>query len=193
MLVAVCLCAVQDAGYVSQMEDYYQVPAHNIIRLAAWDSTALLAMWDLDEFLMLPKSKTWSDLLHSGCMGETLAREYEATFPVSWVEVPSNASRDIGVLAKHGTVMKTLLQIPVKHIPYSWCNLHCKTVIVPSGPWNFFVHGSNQRHGARTMPCEAGRLLHFLSMWRKREPEHNQGVAQAFDISLYDTQACGKA
>lgn len=192
MCLVCCMCALQDDGYVDKMEMYFQVPAYNMIRLAAWDSTALLGMWDLDEFLILPKNKAWSDLLDSGCLGMALAQEHEATFPVSWVILPGNASRDIGVLAKHGTISNALLQMPVQHIPYSNCYLTCKTMIVPSAPWSFFVHGSMLRHGGNPLHCESGRLMHFVSMWRRRKPWHNKGEAQVFDSSLFDLRACGK-
>jgi hypothetical protein len=182
--------AMQDHGYVLKMEDFYQAPANNIIRLAAWDSRALLGIWDLDEFLVLPKKKAWSDLSTSGCLGTMLAQEQEATLPVSWAIIPSNGSPDIEVLAKHGTVMNALLQLPIKHIPYTDCKFRCKTVIVPSAPWTFNNHGSTLRHGAAPVPCESGRLLHFTSMWYTRTPWHNNGVAQPFNSTLYDIHTC---
>jgi hypothetical protein len=186
---------MQDYGYILKMKYAHQAPANNIIRLAAWDSKALIGIWDLDEFLVLPKAKakTWSDLVTSGCLGTVLAQKQEATLPISWVSLPGNESRDIGVLAKYGTVMDALLQLPVMHIPYKDCKWKCKTVFVPSGRWTYDNHGSVPNHGGIPVLCESGRLLHFVSMWNGRNPWHNAGTAVALNTSLYHVHACGRA
>jgi hypothetical protein len=47
-----------------------QVPAYNLLRLAAWGSNSTLALWDLDEYLVLPQHRLITDEIYgeSGCM-----------------------------------------------------------------------------------------------------------------------------
>lgn len=47
-----------------------QVPAYNLLRLAAWGANATLGFWDLDEYLVLPRHRSIGHEIYGddGCM-----------------------------------------------------------------------------------------------------------------------------
>jgi hypothetical protein len=45
-----------------------QIPANNLLRLAAWGSSSRLAFWDLDEYLVLPRHQPIQQEMQAGCL-----------------------------------------------------------------------------------------------------------------------------
>lgn len=58
----------QDIGLEPRATHFMQVPANNVLRLAAWGSAATLALWDLDEFLVLPNHRPIQQEMSAGCL-----------------------------------------------------------------------------------------------------------------------------
>lgn len=164
---------------------YAQMPVHNIIRLAAWDSNALLGMWDLDEFLVLPSNTKIHSLLDGGCLGRVLSANKEVTFNMSWMVLPTSRISDLREWSRYTSWHAAVHGLSYQHIPYSNCMNACKSVIVPSAPWNYQVHStSRMAFQWTTVPVECGMLLHFSNLWHRRKRTHNPGSPQLFNKSL---------
>lgn len=184
-----CLCVdvcpdVQEHGYVRQLQMYMQVTAHNMMRLAAWDSTAILGIWDIDEFLVFPNNATWQSVVGSGCLGRALTSATEVPVNASWVW-QDPITLDLPLWVKAGSLHNAVHRAPYRSMIYHECQSFCKSFIIPSGPWTYGVHGSIATEGGGpVLPWSCGRLMHFASMWVQRQPTHNWGPIQELDKSV---------
>jgi hypothetical protein len=146
------------------------------MRLAAWDGSAVLGMWDLDEFLVLPRQATWRDIMGTGCLGASLSVNPEVTVNVTWVTQQHKAP-DLPLWLEAGSWHEAVHRLPYRSIPYQRCLGACKSFITPSASFSYGVHGSIAQEGqSQLLPWGCARLLHFLSLWVERQPSHNHGT-----------------
>jgi hypothetical protein len=131
-----------DLGLEPRASHFMQVPAYNLMRLAAWGSKAHLGFWDLDEYLVLPSHKSISQEIHSGCLSGTLGKEPEAIVPTMWVSSNSwNATPELVGWMRHGYWSRAVQAMDYAMWPYTFCDGACKAMVNPTSDLMFQVSG----------------------------------------------------
>jgi hypothetical protein len=129
-----------DLGLEPRASHFMQVPAYNLMRLAAWGSKAHLGFWDLDEYLVLPSHKSISEEIHSGCLSGTLGKEPEAIVPTMWVSSNSwNATPELVGWMRHGYWSRAVQAMDYAMWPYTFCDGACKAMVNPTSDLMFQV------------------------------------------------------
>uniref|UniRef100_A0A383WNA3 Uncharacterized protein n=1 Tax=Tetradesmus obliquus TaxID=3088 RepID=A0A383WNA3_TETOB len=184
-----------EEGLEPRASHFMQIPANNLLRLAAWGSSINLAFWNLDEYLVLPQHRNIQLGVQSGCLQVTLSAVPEVIIPSTWVSAPSWASSaEMHGWLAHGHCAAAVRAMGYVSWNYAYCSVVCKVLVDPNTDMMFQVHG-HARTPRDTSPSKevlrsCAYLLHFYRLWRLREPElfkkvaSNQGVPLLMDEVL---------
>ncbi|WIA29226.1 hypothetical protein OEZ86_011737 [Tetradesmus obliquus] len=163
-----------DLGLEPRASHFMQVPAYNLMRLAAWGSEVHLGFWDLDEYLVLPSHKSISEEIHNGCLSRTLGREPEAIVPTMWVSSNSwNATPELEGWMRAGYWSRAVQDMDYAMWPYTFCDGACKSLVDPTTDLMFQVHQHARpppRRSLLPISWRCGYLLHFYQLWSRRMP-----------------------
>lgn len=174
-----------DEGLEPRASHFMQVPAYNLLRLAAWGSDVALGFWDLDEYLVLPNHKGVSHEVFDGCLSHTLALQPEAVIHSVWARSQSwNSSAELVGWMQYGHWSTALQSMHYAMWPYTFCDGACKSIVKPNSDLLFQVH----QH-ARPPPKSAlephdwrcGYILHFYRLWSERVPLLMQHMGYSAD------------
>eukprot|EP00775_Hariotina_reticulata_P013520 gene13520-13645_t len=165
-----------ELGLEPRASHFMQVPAYNLLRLAAWGSNSTLALWDLDEYLVLPQHRLITEEIYgnTGCMKEFLEDEPQAIIPSMWSRSNNwmGAPEVVGWM-QHGRWARAVQNMDYAMWPYTFCDGTCKAVINPTSDHLFQVHQHMTlppRMSPHPVSWRCGYILHFYRLWTVRIP-----------------------
>ena len=182
------VCRAQTYGNIRGAPYMMLLPGSNLLKAAMAGTNTTLALWDLDEFLVLPRHRNISHEVNHGCLTQLhdpVNQEAVLSFSLT---LPSDSSpgRDIDRWLKHGS-----FEAAIKHEPYTTqmyknCNwgVFCKALINPNSDHNMHVHQMvrrkpDARNRNKTDPSCA-YMHHFYHLWGRRafwSPDNLMGKA----------------
>lgn len=182
-----------ESGLEPRASHFMQVPAYNLLSLAAWGSGARLLMTDLDEFLVLPQHRSIGDELRpGGCLAQALAESLEAIIPNMWVAATPGGAPPAGVgqeeapeleaWLKLGSLRGALAQLRYAMWPYTYCDGACKALIDPNAALLFQVHQFARpppRPAVSPVNWRCAYMLHFFRLWSARTPSLMESMGYA--------------
>ncbi|WIA14800.1 hypothetical protein OEZ85_003283 [Tetradesmus obliquus] len=171
-----------DDGLEPRASHFMQIPANNLLRLAAWGSSIRLGFWDLDEYLVLPRHNSIQQEMHTGCLKGVLSAMPEAIIPSTWVSAPSwDAGAELHGWMAYGHWAAAVQAMGYVGWNYAFCSGVCKVLVDPNTDMLFQVHGHARTPRdvgpSKEVPRSCAYLLHFYQLWQLRQPELMKRVA----------------
>ena len=165
-----------------------QLPGSNLLKAAMAGTNTTLGLWDLDEFLVLPRHRNISYEVNHGCLTQLHdPTNQEAVLSFSLTLPPDSLQgRDINRWLKLGSFESAIKSVPYSMQMYKHCNwgIFCKALINPNSNLNMHVHQMVRRdHDARSRnktDSSCAYMHHFLHLWGRRDfwwPDNLMGKA----------------
>jgi hypothetical protein len=180
---------MQEYGHVAHSRNILPIPANNLLKAAMAGSNTTLGIWDLDEFLVLPRHHNISYEVNHGCLTQLHdPSSLEAVIAFTLTVPPeSSTGPDVERWLQYGG-----FEAAVKHMhytvqPYKHCmfGIFCKALINPDSDYNMHVHQLVRPPGEETHRNFTDRgcayIHHFYHLWN--------GPRAWWDPSILDDKA----
>lgn len=162
-----------------------QIPGNNLLKLIMAGSEAMLALWDPDEFLVIPGHQDINKLVRDGCLSHLKDLSTpEAILPISWTYPAASKQPDIQLWAKYKNAEEAMqkLDYRVRHAKSCNWGIYCKSIINPNTQHNMHVHQlvlpPPTPQSRESVGRECAYLHHFFRMWHVK-PIWDQTTAAA--------------
>lgn len=173
-----------DGGLIRDHPLIMQVPANNLLMLAASGSSATIGLWDLDEFLVLPHGRPIADEVRDGCLQRVKdPKEYEQVLTLALTFDTAATTPDLPKWREYGSMLEAAKHMNYTSRPYKHCDngMYCKALVNPNTDLAMHVHQLvrqvPEESTVRTPTAhDCAFLHHFWFLWVVRPNFWDQGV-----------------
>jgi hypothetical protein len=185
---------LQEYGYVAGSRNVLPIPANNLLKAAMAGSNTTLGIWDLDEFLVLPRHHNISYEVNQGCLTQLHdPSNLEAVIAFSLTLPSDSASEpDIVQWQEYGGFRAAVKRMHYTVQPYRHCDdgIFCKALINPDSDYNMHVHqlvrppGETRKRNFTDRGC--AYMHHFYYLWRHRKWWMESNLKKKASLRLED-------
>lgn len=162
-------------GLIDDLSLVMQVPGNNLLKMIMGGSDAMLAVWDLDEYLVLPRKRPISYEVTEGCMKQLQdPEEHEQVISFTWTYDKTATQPEVARWLSAGGVLNATRIYNYTATPYSHCNFGvlCKAIINPNTDFNMHVHQlarppPHSEHRSPS-PRDCAYMHHFFQLFVRR-------------------------
>jgi hypothetical protein len=170
-----------------------QLPANNLLKTAMAGSSTTLGIWDLDEFLVLPRHRNISYEVSHGCLTQLRApSNMEAVLSFSMTVAKAKSRSEIRRWQKAGGFEAAVKSMRYTTQPYKHCNygVYCKALINPNSDYNMHVHQlarpPSEGDSRNPTPRSCAYIHHFFYLWGTRWWWDPKVLSRRASLSLKD-------
>jgi hypothetical protein len=175
-LTATRLPLVQEHGYEQGSNHMMQLPANNLLKTAMDGSSTTLGIWDLDEYLVLPRHRTISYEVNHGCLTQLHdPAGQEALLPFTLTtQLDATPGPDITQWQQHGSFEAAVRSMRYTAQPVKHCDrgVFCKALINPNSDRDVRLHQLARlppaKGGSNVTDRSCAYIHHFHHLWGHR-------------------------